>query len=136
MGAGGHGGFGNTGGSKNPGNDKPKKKPRTIDDNVKEMKKDYPYTKDGYFGKKGRNSRVIETGNPEATSVDFFKKIGKGGFVDELPNGKGLRITFADGTVVTHRLVTKTPNSPAVDINISHSNIIKSQKVHFIKEGK
>ena len=136
MGAGRHGNFGNTGGSKIPNKEKPKKKPRTIDDNVKKMKKEYPYTNSGYFGKKGKNSRIISTDTPKATSLDFFMKIGEGGFVDKLPNGKGYRVTFADGTVATHRLVTKTPNSPAVDINISHSKIIKSQKIHFVKEGK
>lgn len=136
MGAGRHGGFGGTGGKGKPIKEGPFKKLNQIDINAIKMKKDYPYTKTGYFGEKGKNARIISTSTPKETSEDFFKRIGKGGFIDKLPNGKGTRITFSDGTVVTHRLVTKTPNSPAVDINISHSNIIKSQKIHFVKGGK
>ena len=134
MGAGYHGGMGNTAGSKKTGGDKSSKPKVTIDDNVKVMKKDYPYTKDGLFGKKGKNARIIATDTPEATSIDFYQKIGKGGYVDELPNGKGTRVIFEDGTVVTHRIVTKTPNSPAVDIKIVNSKLIRKQKIHFIKE--
>lgn len=105
----------------------------SIDSNVEKMKKDYPYTKYGYFGKKGRNSRVIETTALIETSRDFYEKIGKGGNVEKLPNVKGTKTVFPDGTVVTYRQITKTPDSPAVDINISYSKYIKTQKIHFIR---
>ena len=152
MGAGNHGGMGNTAGSKKTGGDKPanhivkiagskKKKPDgdktiefsvTISGNAEEMKKDYPYTKNGKFGEKGKNAQIIKTDTPAKTSIDFYNRLRKGGKIEPLPNGKGTMTTLPDGTIITHRLVTKTPNSPAVDINVKHSQVIKSQKVHFV----
>lgn len=137
MGAGGHGGFGNTGGAKepqdenkNPRENKPKS---TIEGNAEKMKKDYPY-KNGKFGEKGKNAQLIKSNDPEGTSVDFYKKLGAGGKTEPLPNGYGTMTTLDDGTVITHRINTSTPNSPAVDINVSNSPVIKTQKIHFIKE--
>lgn len=58
------------------------------------MKKDYPYTKYGYFGKKGRNSRVIETTALIETSRDFYEKIGKGGNVENCRTERGRKQFF------------------------------------------
>lgn len=136
MGAGRYGGMGNTAGSSADDSNSFKSTSRSIDDNVKMMKKEYPITKGGYFGRKGKNVRVIDTDTPEKTSTDFFSKIGDGGHIDKLSNGKGYRIIFEDGTIVTHRISTKTEGSPAVDINIVNSKLIKTQKIHFVKEDE
>lgn len=134
MGAGIHGGFGATVGS---GSD-PKKhyRKKTIDDNADKMKKDYPLTSSGYFGEKGKNARIIKTDTPEATSTDFYNKLGDGGKSEPLSNGKGTRTTLPDGSIIVHRLITSTPGSPAVDIKVIGASKVKSQKVHFVKEGK
>lgn len=132
MGAGLHGGFG--GGGKSKPDVAPK--PRTIDDNVKDMNHIYPHTSSGYFGEKGKNVRVIKTSTPEITSSDFYDRISKGGKIEPLKNGHGTRTVFQDGTVVVHRLITSTKDSPAVDIKVISPRSIKSQKVHFIKEDK
>lgn len=134
MGAGHHGGMGNTAGSKKTGGDKQSMPKVTIGGNAKEMKRDYPY-KNGKFGEKGKNAQIIKTDTPKETSIDFYNRLGKGGKTVPLPNGKGTMTTLPDGTIITHRIVTKTPNSPAVDIKVQHSPVIKSQKIHFIKEG-
>ncbi len=133
MGAGIHGGFGETVGSKPP--EKPYRK-CTIDDNAERMKKLYPLSPSGYFGKKGKNSRVIKSASPEATSTDFYEKIGFGGRSEPLSNGRGTRTTLPDGSIIVHRLITSTPGSPAVDIKVIGTSKVKSQKVHFVKEGK
>lgn len=99
------------------------------------MKNHYPY-KNGKFGEKGKNVQVIAAEDLEAASIDFYNKLGAGGKVELLPNGRGTMITLQEGTVITHRINTSKPNSPAVDINVSNSQIIVSQKVHFIKEEK
>ena len=124
MGAGYHGGFGHTSG-----------KGSNVDDNAEAMKDFYPLTANGYFGEKGKNTRVIKTPTPEATSVDFYQRLGEGGRTEMLSNGKGTKTILDDGTIIVHRLVTTTPNSPAVDIKVIHSSTVKKQKVHFIKEN-
>lgn len=130
MGAGVHGGFGGGGKSKPD----VQRRPRTIDDNVKEMNHIYPHTSNGYFGEKGKNVRVIKTSTPEITSSDFYHRISKGGRTEPLKNGHGTRTLFQDGTVVVHRMITSTKGSPAVDIKVIKPRSIKSQKIHFIKE--
>ena len=46
----------------------------TIEKNAQGVSKKYPVTKDGYFGKPGKNSkvRVITSDNQHKTSKDFF----------------------------------------------------------------
>lgn len=41
-----------------------------------------------------------------------------------------------DGTRIVYRIITKTPNSPAIEISISASPNIKNQKIHFIGKGE
>ncbi len=103
--------------------------------NANQMSKDYPLSESGYFGKKGKNCRVIESSDPIATSTDFYRKIGQGGKISNLPNGKGTKTVLADGTVVVHRIITSTKESPAVEISVSASQKIKNQKIHFISGG-
>ena len=74
MGTGFHGGFGNTAGANN-NNDGTTSKVSSIVSNTEAMKKQYPLTKNGYFGEKGKNCRVIKSTNPIATSKDFYTKI-------------------------------------------------------------
>jgi len=118
MGTGYHGGFGKT----------------NIDDNAELIKNKYPFTKSGYFGKKGKNARIIYTDTPIKTSKDFYDKLSKGGTKQRLSNGKGTLTLLDDYTVITYRIKTSTKGSPAVDIHIIGNSQIKSQKIHFIKE--
>lgn len=104
----------------------------SISENVKTMKSQYPLTKTGYFGEKGKNCRVIKSFSPQNTSIDFYNQLGKGGITRQLSNGKGTITTLGDGTRIVHRLVTKTKNSSAVEITISGSPNVKNQKIHFI----
>lgn len=41
-----------------------------------------------------------------------------------------------DGTRIVHRLITSTKGSPAIEITISGSPLVKDQKIHFIKGEK
>lgn len=68
MGAGFHGGFGNTEGAC---------RQSSIGNNANSMKAMYPITKSGYFGEKGKNCRVIFSDSPQATSIDFYNRISK-----------------------------------------------------------
>lgn len=125
MGAGFHGGFGGTKGGQQHS---------SIASNANAMKEQYPLTKSGYFVEKGKNYRVITSASPETTSIDFYRKLGKGGITKPLSNGKGTITTLGDGTRIVHRIITSTKGSPAVEISISGSPKVKNQKIHFILE--
>lgn len=125
MGAGFHGGFGGTKGGQQHS---------SIASNANAMKKQYPLAKSGYFGEKGKNCRVITSASPETTSIDFYRKLGKGGITKPLSNGKGTITTLGDGTRIVHRIITSTKGSPAVEISISGSPKVKNQKIRFILE--
>ena len=54
----------------------------TIEKNAQRISKNYPVTKDGYFGEPGKSSkvRVIKSDNQHKTSKDFFptcRKVGR-----------------------------------------------------------
>ncbi len=105
--------------------------------NIESLKTSFKFnSKTGKFGDKGKNSQIIKATDPVAESLKFFNKISKGGDISKLANGKGDRVDFTDGTTITYRVVTSTPKSPAVDINVKVYNKgkISSQKIHFIKK--
>lgn len=109
-------------------------KSRTFSKNVEKVSKKYPLNPSGYFGEKGKNHRVIVSDNPIETSVDFYKTISCGGKESQLSNGKGVQTVFEDGTRIVYRVITSTPDSPAVDITVNIESPVKKQKIHFIRK--
>ncbi len=105
----------------------------SIADNAKSVAKKYNLSKNGYFGIKGKNTQIFKSADPVKSSSDFYKKISNGGYKTILSNGKGVQTIFPDGSRVVYRVITKTPDSPAVSITVTNSKNIKSQKIHFIK---
>ena len=85
----------------------------SIADNISEASKRYPYEK-GYFGKEGNNKkiRIIVSNNPAKTGLDFYNIIAHGGIEEKLPNGKGVKTSLADGTIITFRPTTKSDSNP------------------------
>ncbi len=110
------------------------KKVTSVSDNARSVAKKYNLSKTGYFGTKGKNTRVFKSSDPIKSSADFYDRISKGGTQRFLPNGKGVQTKFSDDSSVIYRVVTKTPNSPAVEITVKVPGKIKPQKIHFIKE--
>lgn len=116
-------------------------KDNNINKNAKSMKNEYPTTKGGYFGVKGTSTskRVIYTNNPISKANDFFSKISKG-YLSIKQSGNAKLAYLPDGTIITHRIYTKTSKtgrSPAVDINVKKAKInskIKNQRIHFEEE--
>lgn len=137
MGAGYHGGFGKTYGSKSRQNvsqeNKSLKKSATIERNVKAMCLEFPLT-NGKFGQKGKNCRIIYSENQYKTALRFYKLISKGGIERDLPNNKGKIVFLSDKTIIVYRKYTSTKDSPAIEITIKHPSDIKGQKIHFEKE--
>ena len=109
-------------------------KTKSISNNVSRVAKKYKIYNKGYFGIKGKNCQVYKCSDPIREATDFYKEISKGGGNRVLPNGKGVQTYFKDGSNVVFRVITSTPNSPAVQINITAPGKVKSQKIHFIKE--
>ena len=115
----------------------PHLKKSSIEENAKLVKDKYGLDEHGYFGEATRTrARIYRSENPIDDSIDFYKNISSGGVEEELTNGRGVKSTLDDGTVITHRIVTSTPDSPAVDINIESPAFIKPQKIHFVYERK
>lgn len=115
----------------------------SIGDNLDDLKDNYDY-REGYFGTPSarKNSRVrhIESGDPLATARDFYDRAAKGGLEEPLPNGRGVKTTMSDGTVVSMCEVSGSDKTPVVEIIVRRSDDsggVKEQKIHFIrKEGK
>jgi hypothetical protein len=105
--------------------------------NIAGLAERYPMTPGGRFGKRGRNTRVIESDDPAATAREFWRALSKGGRQVPLPNGKGDRAMFDDDSLVVHRVRTGTPGSPAIEIVIATpgNGLPAYQKIHFLKKG-
>ncbi len=110
-----------------------KRATKSVSDNARNVAKRYSLSKNGYFGTKGKNTRVFKSSDPLKESADFYKKISRGGVERVLPNGKGVQTVFPDNSSVVYRVITKTLDSPAVEIIVKTAGQIKSQKIHFIK---
>jgi len=115
---------------------------RSIGQNLLAMKSSYGFAC-GYFGKNDGHSnnsvRTIYSNNPVDTAKQFFSRLSYGG-IDISKNGTTMTQTH-DGSIITYRVQTSSPGSPAVDINIvqsTHAAGIKKQKIHFAvpKEAK
>ena len=135
MGTGFHGGFGDTAGAKN--NNKTEGaavNTNSIASNAEAMKTTYPLNKNGYFGEKGKNCRIIKSKDPVSTSKDFYSKISKGGTESTLSNKHGVMTVLPDKTRIVYRIITSTKGSPAIEIIVTSSSTVKKQKIHFISE--
>jgi len=102
--------------------------------NIKQLSKKYPLSGGGKFGEPGTgNSRVVVSTNPQSTAKEFFEKLGLGGKISPLANGKGIVAKFPDGSRVNFR-PKSTSGGPAVDI--STSGVSGNQyKIHFVSES-
>lgn len=116
----------------------------TVGYNAHKMRREYPMTKSGYFGEKGKSKgkaskkepvRVIQSKNQFETANDFYLKISKGGKETRLSNGHGKQKIMKDGGRVVYREKTSTPDSPAVNLSEMKGKV-KNQKIHFEKENK
>ncbi|MBQ9041700.1 MAG: hypothetical protein IJ111_02665 [Eggerthellaceae bacterium] len=102
------------------------------------VKEKFHLHEDGYFadrGSKGHN-RVFSTEDPVGDSRELYSKLSEGGVESEIPGGKGVRAKLDDGAWVNYRVSTKTPESPAVQISDSPTELVKNQKVHFRERGE
>ena len=126
-----HGRFQGTAGSSASSN--------TLNDNIPNLTKKYPL-KNGYFGtpasKKDNYVRHIASKDPLGTAKEFYKLATKNYETETLiPGGKGKYARMRDGTEITIRPVSSSPDkSPAVDINIASPGQVNKQKIHFIKD--
>lgn len=102
-------------------------------ENSKELIKKYGLDEFGRFGEEGKNCRIIKSKTPLQEADGFFEAISRGARIEPLgDNPYGKVATLLDNSEVSFRTITKTPNSPAVEIIISNSEKIAAQKIHFI----
>ena len=110
----------------------------SLEDNANEIKSFYTLS-NGFFGVKGRPRRVreIHSKEHEKTAKDFFNRIAKGGILDLKTIPGGVISRLKDGTIVSYRKITSSPNSPAVEIrfrSVDSKYGIKDQKIHFVQD--
>ncbi|MBQ9068037.1 MAG: hypothetical protein IJ131_03100 [Eggerthellaceae bacterium] len=105
------------------------------EDDIKLIRDRYGIDESGFIAEKGSkpNRRVIRSKDPFDEAETFFGEISKGA-KREPKKGVDAYCRFPDGTTVTFRRTTSTPNSPAVEISNSASPVITNQKIHFIEE--
>lgn len=112
-----------------------------LNDNVGALAKDFPLSKNGYFGSAGKNNptRVIISNDPHSTAKSFWKKLSKGGDSSTTANGHQ-KVAFGDSSIAIFRPTTSTPNSPSIKIiNKNPANGLTAvQNIHFVssKGGK
>ena len=112
----------------------------TILENIPAAAAKFEY-RDGYFGKSSPDgktkNRNIASDDPVKTAKEFYNAIANGGIEEPMANGKGVVTVLADGTAISYRKVSSSPDrSSVVEINISDSTDtggVKTQKIHFIQ---
>lgn len=102
--------------------------------------------KNGYLGEKYSKDKIlwhrrIETKNPLEYAQSLFMKLSRGGVAeiirDKEGNEKGIRVSMANGDVITFRPQSVSDKSPVIDINIrSPASCLKSQIIHFYERRK
>jgi hypothetical protein len=116
---------------------------RSIGQNVLIASSKYAYS-NGRFGisspSTGNKTRNIISDDPLSTAKDFYDRIAFGGIESIYDDGRICITQMADGSVVTMRPVSSSPDgSPVVEINVSgslHTGGVKQQKIHFIGESQ
>jgi len=113
----------------------------SITENLGSLQSEYKYN-NGYFGDPGQGRsfvRNIACDDPIAVAKAFYDKAAHGGIEKTMENGKGVYTKMKDGTILSHREVSSSDGTPAVEINIKSSTDhgdIKYQKIHFVKGNK
>jgi hypothetical protein len=87
-------------------------------------------------GAGAKNARVVESDDPAATAKEFWNALSKGGRPAPLPNGRGDRVYFGDGSRIIRR-PRSSDGSPAIEIIIATPThgMAPEQKIHFVTRG-
>ncbi|KFI94597.1 hypothetical protein [Bifidobacterium stellenboschense] len=87
MGSGYYGGYHNTSGA----NDDDLDETSNIDDNARDLAREFRLTTGGYFGQKGNGKgvRIISSTDPLTTAEHCYQVLGKGGSERTAYNSKG-----------------------------------------------
>ena len=102
--------------------------------NIKKLASKFQLSGVGKFGKPGRGKvQIVESKDPLATGSHFFEKLGVGGTVKDLANGKGKISTFKDKSTVVFRPVSSSDGIPAISILLKGPSGL-DYKIHFVQE--
>jgi hypothetical protein len=101
----------------------------SLSKNHESLSKRYPLDSQGRFGSKDRGSQVVISDDPEATALEFFKKLGEGGSDQTMSAGKIQVKSFGAKSLVVLRLES-SDGSPAITLQFGPRNK-QSYKIHF-----
>ena len=82
----------------------------TLERNALAMEGRFAMNENGHFGRKSKGARTIESEDPVADSISFYKQLGRDGTVEPLKGkSEGTFTRMPEGDWMTHRVVTRTP---------------------------
>lgn len=107
----------------------------SIQDNIKILEKLFPIDENHEFGILGKSKKkgirnIISTDQYSAAET-FWTVLSHGAKIALLENNKGLKATFSDTSIATYRVITSTPDSPAIQFSGPNLPLVK---IHFIKQ--
>lgn len=112
--------------------ERPKVEGSSIDKNYLKVQEKYPLRTGGNLGHKtdhpGFNNYYSD--NPMRDAMDLYSDLSYGSTTriqDDVVLSK-----FGDGDIISFRPYTSTSGSPAVDIKIVSSSILRNQRIHFM----
>ena len=116
---------------------------RSINSNIKAIKKRFGFNNSGYIAQKSKtneksNRREFFSKDPIDSAKRLFRSLGRGGVQSPIRDKdgviKGWKRTMLGGDVITYRPRKSSDGSAVIDITISHSKVVKNQKIHFYKK--
>jgi hypothetical protein len=108
--------------------------PSDLASNIKNLSSKFKLNGAGKFGKRRRGAvQILESKDPLGTGKQFFEKLGYGGKVSDLANGKGKISVFKDKSTVVFRPVSSSDGSPVISILLKGPSGL-DYKIHFVQE--
>lgn len=112
--------------------ERPEVEGSSIDGNYLKVRDKYPLRTGGNLGHQthhtGYNNYYSE--NPMKDAMSLYSDLSYGGYTWQ---EDGIIISkFKDGDIVSFRPISSTVNSPAVDIHVIHSSLMRWQRIHFL----
>ena len=112
--------------------ERPKEDGSSIDGNYLTVQDKYPLRTGGNLGQKtdhpGYNNYYSD--NPIKDAMDMYSDLSYGSVTqvrDDVVFSK-----FEDGDIISFRPYTSTAGSPAVDVHVFNSKILRWQRIHFL----
>ena len=110
---------------------------KSLEENAEFASEMFRMTEAGNFGDGGKSKdvRCIYSPDPMADSLELFERLSRGAKDDpDFMVEGGTRRHLRGGSMIIHRSITSTPDSPTVEVRPCGTDRVQQQKIHFILE--